>query len=263
MEGYHIFMPDPAALLQLLRQTRSLLAAHAAFGLSGYPAAPELRRFAAGRTEVPLPPPARLPQQRTAPAEKKTEPAQPQALALNEIVRQLADCRRCPEAAPQPGLGGVSPQLMAVSDCFVGSGRGQGQLWGEEEDALFWRMMAKIELDRNAVYVTNVVKCAQQALPLADGSVQSCLFWLEQELLSLRPALLCALGETAAWLLTGRKVPLMRLRGRFHPCRLPTAPQAQVLVTYHPRLLLQQRDLRWIALEDLQLLQRWLAAGPV
>lgn len=260
-------MPDPAALLQLLRQTRSLLAAHATFGLSSYPAAPELRRFAVGRTAVPhLPCP--LPQQassRPAPAEKKTEPVPPQAagLTLNEIARQLADCRRCPEATPQLGLGNASPRLMVVSDCFVGSGRGQGQLWGEEEDALFWRMMAKIELNQNAVYVTNAVKCARQALPLADGSVHSCLFWLEQELISLRPALLCALGETAAWLLTGRKVPLMRLRGRLHPCRLPAAPQAQVLVTYHPRLLLQQRDLRWIALEDLQLLQRRLAAGPV
>jgi DNA polymerase len=254
-------MPDPAALLQLLRQTRSLLAAHAAFGLSSYPAAPELRRFTAGRTAAPLP---FSPQQRPAAAERRTEPVQAQAaeLSLSEISRQLVGCRHCSAAAaPAPGLGAEKPKLVVVGDCRLAAAAAN-VLWSQEGDELFWRMMAAIQLDRNTVYATNTVKCVQQALPPSDGTAQDCLFWLEQELRSLRPALICAMGETAARLLTGRNIPLLRLRGRLHPCRLPAAPQAQVLATYHPRLLLQQPDLKPAAWLDLQLLQRRMAAGP-
>ncbi|WP_417917065.1 uracil-DNA glycosylase [Candidatus Electronema sp. JC] len=252
-------MPDPAALLQLLRQTRSLLAAHAAFGLSSYPAAPELRRFAAGRTAVP----ARLPQQRTAPAEKKTEPVQPQAavLALSEIARQLADCRRCPAAAkPAPGLGAEKPKLMVISDCFVGRECGQGQLWSQEEDALFWRMMAAIGLNRENVYLTSAIKCPQrQPPPHGSGCPEerACLPWLEAELRAVQPRLICAFGEAAARMLLGSgTTPLLRLRKKLHPC--PQLDTAQVLATYPPRLLLQQPELKRAAWEDLQLLQKRL-----
>ncbi|WP_417911484.1 uracil-DNA glycosylase family protein [Candidatus Electronema sp. TJ] len=257
-------MTDPAVLLHLLRQTRNLLAAHAVLGLSSYPAALELRHFAAGRCSTPASPPLRA-ERRPAPVEKKTEPAAQQqaVLTLSEIARQLSGCRRCTAAAdPAPGLGAERPKLVVVGDCRLASLAAADVLWSREEDELFWRMMAKIQLDRNAVYVTNTVKCVQQALPPSDKTAQGCLFWLEQELRSLRPALLCAVGETAAWLLTGKKIPLLRLRGKLHPCRLTAASQAQVLVTYHPRLLLQQLDLRWAAWEDLQLLQRRLAAKP-
>ncbi len=244
---------DPKALLALLRQTRSLLAAHVNLGLAAYPARPELRRFLAIRPA----PAARMRQpvrpEPPAPPEQAAAPA----LSLSEIARQLADCRRCSAAAePAPGLGAEKPKLVVVGDCRLVSAA--NVLWSWKEDELFWRMMAAIQLDWNAVYVTNTVKCAQQVVPPSDKAVQGCLFWLEQELRSLRPVLLCAMGETAAWLLTGKKIPLLRLRGRLHPCCLPEAPQAQVLATYPPRLLLQHPELKRAAWEDLQLLQKRL-----
>ncbi len=254
---------DPTALLALLRQTRSLLAAHVNLGLAAYPARPELRRFLAVRSAAPSPPMAQLREQPVRPSppmmpEQAAAPSVP-AFSLSEIARQLADCRRCPEAAPQPGLGSGTPRLMAVSDCFVGSGRGQGQLWGAEEDALFWRMMAAIGLNRESVYLTNALKCPQRQLPPNSGGPEerACLPWLEAELRAVRPVLICAIGEAAArMLLASGATPLLRLRKKFHPCaQLDTA---QVLATYPPRLLLQHPELKQAAWEDLQLLQKRL-----
>lgn len=260
-------LADPKALLALLRQTRSLLAAHVTLGLAAYPARPELRRSfitrpasapAARLLREPIQPPSpALPEQA---APRAAVPAL--ALSLSEIAGQLASCRRCSQAAtPQRGQGCVTPKLMVVSDCFVGRERGQGLLWSHEEDALFWRMMAAIGLSREDVYLTSALKCPQQQPPpLGSSSSEecACLPWLEAELRAVQPRLICTLGEAAArMLLNSGTTPLLRLRKKFHPC--PQLEVAQVLATYPPRLLLQHPELKQATWEDLQLLQKLLA----
>lgn len=252
---------DSSALLALLRETRSLLACHLALGLSSYPAAPELRRFAAARPAASPRPIAE--QTRPAPAEHCGDVAaatQESGLSVQGLADQLAGCRRCAApAAAVPGTGSAEPKLVVVGDCFLGAEPEKGLLWGRNEDELFWRMMAAIQLDRQSVFVTNLVKCPQHALLKAGSEAgRSCLFWLEQELRLLRPSLICAMGETAAQAVLGRNTPLLRLRGTFHSCQVPAASQAQVLATYHPRFLLQHQDMKAAAWQDLQMLQRRL-----
>ncbi|MGX9727249.1 MAG: uracil-DNA glycosylase [Candidatus Electronema sp. VV] len=257
---------DPTALLALLRQTRSLLAAHVNLGLAAYPARRELRHFLAVRLAAPSVPMAQLREQPVRPSppmmpEQGATPPVP-ALSLSEIAGQLAACRRCPGAAPlSSGLGCAAPKLMVVSDCCVGKERGQGLLWSQEEDVLFWRMMAAIGLSRESVYLTSALKCPQQQpLPPGSGSPEerACLPWLEAELQAVQPRLICAFGEAAARMLLGSgATPLLRLRKKLHTCTQLEA--AQVLATYPPRLLLQHPELKQAAWEDLQLLQKRLA----
>ncbi len=250
---------DPKALLVLLRQTRNLLAAHVDMGLAVYPARPELRRFLTASPIIVSAAPQRQP------VFCQPPPALPRpALSLSEIAAQIAGCRRCPEAAPQPGTGCATPKLMVVSDCFVGKERGTGLLWSTEEDALFWRMMAAIGLNRDSVYLTSAIKCPQrQPPPTGSGSPdeRACQPWIESELRVVQPRLICALGEAAArTLLDSGTTPLLRLRKKFHRCQ--QLETAQVLATYPPRLLLQHPELKQAAWEDLQLLQPQLPSLP-
>jgi uracil-DNA glycosylase len=258
--------PDPASLLALLRQTRSLLASHLALGVHNYPATPALRQFAAARPATPA---ALLPRSQPVAAEPSVPTERPRetadkphapALSLPVLAQQLAECRRCPAHSMPPvsGTGSASPKLMVVSSRSFQEKLERGLLLGsgEAEDELFWKMMAAIGLNRETVYVTNLAKCVQQDIPAAE---RSCLFWLEQELRQLQPRLICAMGEAAAQLLIGKTAPLIRLRGTLHPCRLPAAPQAQVLATYHPHFLLQQPALKQAAWADLQKAQQRLA----
>lgn len=205
------------------------------------------------REQPVRPSPPMMPEQAAAPSVP--------ALSLNEIARQLAACRRCPEAAPLPGLGCAAPKLMVVSDCFVGRERGQGLLWSQEEDVLFWRMMAAIGLNRESVYLTSALKCPQQQpTSPASGSPEerACLPWLKAELQAVQPRLICVFGEAAARMLLGSgATPLLRLRKKLHTSTQLEA--AQVLATYPPRLLLQHPELKQAAWEDLQLLQKRLA----
>ncbi|CAK8713558.1 MAG: DNA polymerase [Candidatus Electronema aureum] len=260
--------PDPAALAQLLRQTRSVLACHVEIGIINYPATPELRHFAAHR---PVSPVVQSRKSDKLPSTAQSLPAaekKPQAPISSraEIAEQLAQCRRCPDAAAPPilGFGSAAPRLVVVGDYFIGAERGQNVLWGREEDELFWKMMTAIGLSRETVYVTNVFKCAQRELPQSTSKAeQNCRPWLEAELQAIRPQLICALGETAARVLIGGNTPLARLRlqKKFHPCCCPSDSIAQVLPTYHPRLLLQHTEMKKAAWEDLQALQWRLQAG--
>jgi uracil-DNA glycosylase len=231
--------PDPASLLLLLRQSRNLLAYHLALGLPHYPATPELRRFAATRQARPAGTTPLPKQQPAASAVQQADSSQP----------QLANCRRCPNASrPVAGVGSISAKVLVLASA----------IFSPAEDELFWRMMAAIHLDRSSVYLTTTVKCA--GLEMLPEPRRNCLSWLEQELQAVQPRLICALGEPAAWLLTDKNVPMLRLRGKFHPCCLAIAQQAKVLATYAPAFLLQypaMKEATWI---DLQLLRDRLAS---
>lgn len=236
---------SPAALFFLLRQTRSLLACHCALGLSTYPATPELRRFGAER-QITAPP---LPRPQSAAVIQPAQESAPAAESLPELFRQLAACRRCAAAAPiGPSAGRQPPKLLVLVSA----------VFGPAEEELFWKMMAAIQLDRESVYLTSTVKC--KGLEMQPEARHNCLCWIEQELRAIQPRLICAMGEPAAWLLIGKNIPMLRLRGKLHPCCLSAAPQAQVLATYHPAFLLQQPKVKQAAWADLQLLQQRLTS---
>ena len=130
--------------------------------------------------------------------------------------------------------------------------------------------MAEAGLDRSRVYVTNAVKHFKfeprgkrriHQKP-SGGEVQACRFWIERELLAIRPRLVVALGGTAAASLRGRAVAVTRERGRIQDFDgLPG------LVTVHPSYLLRIPDERAVAAEyarfvaDLRLVAPWLVEG--
>jgi DNA polymerase len=125
---------------------------------------------------------------------------------------------------------------------------------------MLWRMMAAINVRQEEVYVTNAVKCSQQdELKPGSGAEHRCLPWLEQELRTIQPKVICAMGDVAANALLGRvkAEPLHRLRAKFYPCAWPDI-MASVMPTYHPRLLLLQPWMKKAAWKDLQAVQKKL-----
>jgi uracil-DNA glycosylase len=68
--------------------------------------------------------------------------------------------------------------------------------------------------------------------------IERCKIWLELERGTVKPAVIVALGATAARSLFGRPVTIAKLRGRM--LELPDGTAA--LVTIHPSFLLRIRD---------------------
>ena len=108
------------------------------------------------------------------------------------------------------------------------------------------RALAEAGIDRNVVYVTNVVKHFKweprgkrriHAKPNA-GEISACRPWLETEIALLRPRVLICLGATAAQALLGKTFRVSKQRGEFVESSL--APL--VTATVHPSSILRAPD---------------------
>jgi DNA polymerase len=106
--------------------------------------------------------------------------------------------------------------------------------------------LGEIGLSRDQIFVTNAVKHfkhemrGKRRLHKRPNAYETdrCKWWLEYERALVKPAILVALGATAARSLFGRAMTISAMRGAVH--KLPDG--ATAIVTIHPSLLLRITD---------------------
>ena len=277
---------DPLSLALLTGQVRSLLRFHLLMGVDGYPKKEGLLKFARSGKGTVAPVGSRPYQRSTAPltapgpdragsgAEKRPDapvPSStsghrdrpPSAASLQALARDVSGCRACSLAENRLGQvlgqGPRSPHLMVVGDYSLQTDEfSPAVLFGREEDGMLWRMMEAIGLDRDGVYVSNVLKCCPKSMQQGIAGVEQCASFLHREIGLLKPRIILAMGESAASCLLGVSAPLVRVRGRFHPYRYPESCGARVMPTFHPRFLLVHAEMKKMVWHDLQVVQRCL-----
>jgi DNA polymerase len=176
---------------------------------------------------------------------------------LPQIVQAVRSCRKCRLSLNRtqavPGLG---PERAALF--WVGEGPGfeedqQGRPFVGPAGQLLTRMLKAIELHREEVYITNVVKCRppENRTPQED-EIQACSLYLKEEIRLIRPALLVALGKCAARTLIQSNEPISQLRLKTH-----TFQGIPLIATYHPAFLLRNPEAKKEAWEDLKKVRRY------
>ncbi len=174
----------------------------------------------------------------------------PTATSLAALARLENACRRCPlfrnatQAVPGQGVRGAAVMLV-------------GEQPGDKEDLagrpfvgpagrLLDEALAEAAIARDAAFVTNAVKHFKHEMrgkrrlhkkPNA-GEIERCRWWLEQERALVRPAVIVALGLTAARSVFGRPMPIGKSRGVKHALEDGTP----AFVTIHPSALLRIRE---------------------
>lgn len=181
---------------------------------------------------------------------RMTGPGDNATKAWAALRDEAAACTRCHlhQHATQTvfGEGPVDAPLMLIGEQpgdqedlagrpFVGPA---GQLL---DDAL-----EQAGIDRSAAYLTNAVKHFKfeprgkrriHATPDA-GEISACRWWIEQEMLIVRPKVIVALGATAARSVLGRAITISRERGR----AIPLDSGSEAWITVHPSYLLRLPD---------------------
>ena len=106
------------------------------------------------------------------------------------------------------------------------------------------------------MYIANVIKCRppQNRNPEPD-EVASCQPFLLQQIDTIRPRVIVALGTFAAQTLLNTVVPISRLRGQLHDFR----GGAKVIPTFHPAFLLRSPDRKRDVWEDMKKVRELLA----
>jgi DNA polymerase len=175
---------------------------------------------------------------------------------LEDIRADLGECRRCRLAQERNhivfGDGNFRAKLI-----FIGEGPGfdedqQGKPFVGAAGQLLTRIIEAIKLTRSQVYICNIIKCRppRNRNPQPD-EIDSCYPFLERQIASIQPDLICALGTFAAQTLLKTATPISKLRGRFHEYK-----GIKVLPTYHPAYLLRNPDMKRAVWEDMKLLMK-------
>lgn len=262
---------DQGSAVVLATALRAYLQLHRQMGIDRYPATPALRAFLQPRHQAALvrkpgpaaTPPSRPPVARPAVTGSAVLPA---GDTLGAVGREIEACGLCSRGGAAEsrliGQGPVGAPLLVLGD-FCSEAATAGKVFGVEEDALLWKMMQAIALGPEAVYCTNVLKCPcpEGAQPLAE---QACLGYLQREIALVQPRVLLAMGTVAARVALGREVSLVRVRGRLHRSRFVdrAGQPILVMVSFHPRSLLEQPAMKKAAWQDLLLVQRQLSSAP-
>jgi DNA polymerase len=113
---------------------------------------------------------------------------------------------------------------------------------------LLTEMLRAIDLDREEVFITNVVKCRPpENREPTSTEVEACKTYLLRQQALLKPKIILALGHVAAQALLNTNKPIAELRGKIH-----TLNDTPVVVVYHPAYLLRFLPDKQKAWEDLK-----------
>jgi uracil-DNA glycosylase len=174
----------------------------------------------------------------------------PMIRSLAQLRAAEAECTRCPlykfATHGVPGEGPARAHVLVV-----------GEQPGDKEDVagkpfvgpagrVLNEALEEAGIDRRDVFVTNAVKHfkfeqrGKRRLHKKPNAyeIERCKIWLDTERRLVKPAVVIALGATAARSLMGRPVAINQVRGE--PIELDH--NARLVVTIHPSYLLRIRE---------------------
>lgn len=177
---------------------------------------------------------------------------------LAGLEKTVSGCIACPlhESRTQTVFGVGNPRTKVL---FIGEAPGRDEdLKGEpfvgRAGQLLNKILAAIELKREDVYITNILKCRPpNNRDPQESEVRECENYLKKQIELIKPRVICALGRIAAQWLLQTSAPLGTLRkGEYY------YEGIRILATYHPAALLRNPNFKKPAWEDFKQLKAML-----
>jgi uracil-DNA glycosylase len=172
-----------------------------------------------------------------------------------ERIRTTHCCALCPHRTNAvPGEGNPDAKLFLVGEGPGAREDAQGRPFVGQAGTLLNGILEAIELPRDSVYITNIVKCRppQNRKPLPD-EIAACIPYLHRQIEIVKPKVILALGGTAGEALLGVRKSLGELRGKVH-----TYNGIPLVVTYHPAALLRNPHWKKPTWDDVRIARQLL-----
>ena len=174
----------------------------------------------------------------------------------DELMNVTASCRRCPLSDKRTnvvvGMGNKNADIM-----FIGEAPGyyedlEGLPFVGKAGQLLDRMLAAIGLDREQVYIANIVKCRPPGNRDPNPNEQdACIPYLKCQILLVRPKIICCLGRISAKRIISDDFRITSDRGVWHERK-----GYSIIATYHTSALLRDEEKKRPAWDDLRSIKK-------
>jgi DNA polymerase len=157
----------------------------------------------------------------------------------DSLKDEVAACERCSLCESRSstvfGSDNKNAEWLIVGEAPGYSEDQQGLPFTGKEGLLLTEMLRAMDIDREDVFITNVLKCNppdnREPKPI---EIESCKAYLQRQQGLIKPKIILALGHVAAQTLLNTNDSLAELRGKIHVLN-----DTPVVVTHHPTYLLR------------------------
>jgi DNA polymerase len=168
------------------------------------------------------------------------------------LVSEILSCTRCPLYSSRtravPGEGPLNASIMFVGEAPGRSEDLEGRPFVGSAGKLLDSLLSSIGVERDGVYITNVVKCRPPGnREPFDSEVRACNPYLRRQISIIKPKIIVALGRIAGrtlYEMAGLRWDSIRAaRGRVERVRVEGV-DLMLTVTFHPAAALYNPGLR-------------------
>jgi len=175
---------------------------------------------------------------------------------LKELQKKLFTCEKCGLAdectQKVPGKGNPRAKLMLVGEAPGREEDKKGEPFVGKSGKLLDKILDAIELDRESVFISNIVKCRPPGNrnPRKE-EIKECIGYLKKEIKIVDPDIIVALGLTATKALLETEGRLKDFRNQRHEYQ-----NRMLIPTYHPSALLQNPKYKRPTWEDFKKIKK-------
>ncbi len=195
--------------------------------------------------------------------DKPKKEASVQLLNWEELENKVSACTACELHKSRThtvfGVGNRQADLMLIGEAPGADEDIQGEPFVGRAGQLLNAMIYSIDLNREDLYIVNVVKCRppNNRNPHVD-EMACCNDFLKGQIALIKPKLIVALGKVAAQNLLVTDTIISKLRGQrfeYGDAKIP------LIATYHPAYLLRRPSEKRHAWQDLQVIRQILTSN--
>ena len=179
--------------------------------------------------------------------------------SLEALKQQASNCHLCSLSKNRKqvvfGEGNPQANLMFIGNKPLEIEDNEGKIFLGRGGEMLTAMIEKvIDMARQDVYLTNLLKCHQLAnKEIHESEFHTCKAYLFKEIELVQPKIIVTLGEEAYHYLTNDTTPLNEIRGT-----VIEKENHSIIPTYHPNFLLKNPSLKKEVFEDLKRVKKIL-----
>ena len=173
---------------------------------------------------------------------------------MDKLRKEILNCKKCNlcklRTNAVPGEGSIQSKIFFIGEAPGANEDKEGIPFCGRSGKLLDELLESINLKRNDVFITNIVKCRPpENRDPSENEIKKCSPYLKRQIKIINPTVICTLGRYSASLfIKNRKIS--EIHGKVFKLG-----KYKVIPLYHPAVGLYNPNMKKILLEDFLVLK--------